>query len=1285
MKQIFIFLFCSLSLSSLAQRDQTSIIYLNMRNYADPALSWVYLKQKAPEERILDSFQFIKPGTHVFKIKHHKVYKVEFQFKEYPGEEELLIKPGDTLHLGLSDYFYSNCNLNYGYKQLTKNASINVSYSVNTIWENVNWSGKIDDNDSIKYNKFLDSLQFISVKRINLSKDSIGYELEKYFHKFVKYQWAFHYLEYPYQKRLLSAKDRSFKMSQGYVEAVSYLVDSNFYIRQQQQVLVNISNLKEQYKKFEQLFKKYQSYHYNLALFNPFENPDSCKLLNLYKHYEVKSDANSCLTGIKYKGLWLILPKYSDINIYPLQQMPQFETLDSTNYFVAAINQKYGLITACGDWLYEPTFDNLYWLSSKILIYNEKNKLGLLSAKKGILTAASFKSIDYLDENGFEFTTSEENRFGLIDSNGKILIQDTFAKIYPIGKFSFILTDTLRIDNQNRLTFYLYDAKNKSFSKLMIDSLDRDEDRIDGCLWVFKKGRKALLNSKSETLISGNLKSKGHYFRNYQERFNWRMVLFENKIYCLNNKLNPDFRTADVIIDSSGHGIYYAFINQDGTSFQIWDYILPIHIGEDSVIFIKKENGTVAIYELKDSLVLRFEADKYKEWEYPYNRFNYQVKINGKWGVWNKINSFVLKPEYDSLRILVDKPFILEGIKSGYSYLFDKDFQPLVNNKYSSLTEIGGEFNVIIACRDSGCVIRSRMFYKYEGNTYDAIYYTEKYRTRILYGKRNKQLFDIDWSGLKLKEFLVKGNGKTPLIIENENDKTYFIISKNGNILFETNDPAKLNGYEELLFKISSKHLLKRVYKEAIFEVIADLEGRNICPVMFKKIDYVVSENGNLWFRTKESRWYKIYNNLVLRAYIGITPENKYMIMNVNAKPILNELYDSLSLCDSGILLFKEQLKWFYSWDKKKLFPLPDKYYYQPFHKNLLVTNGTLAGIYKVDSGFIVPMIYEHLHSIGNYFISATKSKNEYETIYTQNGKLICQTDSNLQIWGCENKLGILKLRMHYILNDTQSLDSSRIFESSGKIIITYSHNDLSLPIQHNICSYYRNYDHKPLNKFEAIIAKSNGITNLIKYEKRYEYEYLFGKCIGYISINNRFESNEVFGIKDNSTVLNNAINWIYFNSISNENIDIVKFTQKKVIHHYRYSAGNMVYFSDKSYFIYSDSLFSIENYRFSETLRPEMEAAFNILILEKIKKIKGIELQACPEPEKAFYFFGCSVNLTDDGLLVEPLSNFNLYGHSTILYEKSIKILFAYKEIIPYLNPNSVLYKWIKKVKLDG
>lgn len=108
---------------------------------------------------------------------------------------------------------------------------------------------------------------------------------------------------------------------------------------------------------------------------------------------------------------------------------------DFQNHKIAVVemNGRYGIIDSKGNYVLQPTYEKIEPFDDDIAYFRDKELFGVLDYKGEVVQKPIFKDKVYVTDN-YERVCDVNDKWGLIDENGKIVIEMQYDKIRPDPK-----------------------------------------------------------------------------------------------------------------------------------------------------------------------------------------------------------------------------------------------------------------------------------------------------------------------------------------------------------------------------------------------------------------------------------------------------------------------------------------------------------------------------------------------------------------------------------------------------------------------------------------------------------------------------------------------------------------------------------------------------------------------------------------------------------------------------------------------------------------------------------
>ena len=490
--------------------------------------------------------------------------------------------------------------------------------------------------------------------------------------------------------------------------------------------------------------------------------------------------------------------------------------------------------------------------------------------------------------NFLYFKLYENNKYGVIDKKGNILVQPIY--------------DVVEIPNPSKAVFVAYNNGTDSKTEVLNEKGQKILTEYSGVKAIMFKDtlsevpyEKSVLKYMADDKY-GLIDYKGNKITNaiYDEiesllyKEGCLIVKKDNKygIININGKqmvdieydlINADgfysektkYKDAGFIVGKKQEdGYKYGYIDAKGNKIldNLYNEISRITTIDDELYLVAAKNGQAGIYKGKEQII----KNAYEEIEYNQSSQLFIIKRSGKYGLVNKIGNEILKAEYD--KILIENDNIIAD-KDSISYYFDKLGNSKNNEKREKIISTDNQEYFIIVDENSK------------------------------YGIRNEA-----------------GN----IILPNENSyieyayNSYFIVTNDEGIsLFDADKRETVVLGYDVIQKVEGKNVIQAIITE---DYTIELCNEKLEKVVSMK-EATLSNNSNyikLYSKTERKYFDRngnevqnttIFPNLSLFAYMN--DDGKWGYKDANSNIIIEARYDMVTELNSyGFAGIKKDEKW---------------------------------------------------------------------------------------------------------------------------------------------------------------------------------------------------------------------------------------------------------------------------------------------------------------------------------------------------------------------------------------
>ncbi len=398
---------------------------------------------------------------------------------------------------------------------------------------------------------------------------------------------------------------------------------------------------------------------------------------------------------IDTRGNTVIEPSYSEMIIIPDDTKPVFICVENTNYengtyLSKAVNEKNETIYKDynqAEVIYNHDKNNNLWYENNVLKVQKEGKYGLINLEGVELLACVYDAIEPTIGTKSVFITTQNNKKGLVDAKGKVIIENNYQEIMPLtsqyengfivkneqGKYGVIGYDkTVCLEEQydeikpvygNNMyvvkqgtTWKVVNTNQESFLENQFDEVKEINSQN---IVIEVKGKYGLVNTSAEEKIPTIYDDLSYAFGEYYiakkgdqygiiTNSNTEAVAFQyTYIQYLNNigvlraeKENGQSELLDKDFHVQVTGVITE-INQDKNYIRVREndqytyYNFKLEKKENTeilatnTIFLKKQNGKYGYVNAKGVVVVDYQYEDATE----QNKYGYvAVKKDGKWG-----------------------------------------------------------------------------------------------------------------------------------------------------------------------------------------------------------------------------------------------------------------------------------------------------------------------------------------------------------------------------------------------------------------------------------------------------------------------------------------------------------------------------------------------------------------------------------------------------------------------------------------------------------------------------
>lgn len=345
-----------------------------------------------------------------------------------------------------------------------------------------------------------------------------------------------------------------------------------------------------------------------------------------------------------------------------------------------------------------------------VLKFMENNKYGLIDFNGKVIAKPNYDEIKSFDYNEGLLLVRKDGKYGIININGVTVVKEEYDKIESDGyyeegetkykKSGFIVGKNDKYGYINRKAEKLLDEKYDQ-----IDRIENPDNGDDVYLVSFENGKAGFYKNK-EKVINHDYEDIGY------DKNNKCLILQKDGKQGL-----ADF-SGNIQIDIKYDNIYISgkYINaQNSDNIDIYDYSTKQKISYENVVGINQTSASkysIAITNDDKFRILDNEKDELKDRKYEYLEYisdDYFVTYkNKKFGIINANGDKVVDYKYDSMQIIPNTNMV-------QAVMFNKNYIDIIKDDkvvYSMKNaEIWLKDNYVIMNSDS-----ERVYIDFEGN-----------------------------------------------------------------------------------------------------------------------------------------------------------------------------------------------------------------------------------------------------------------------------------------------------------------------------------------------------------------------------------------------------------------------------------------------------------------------------------------------------------------------------------------------------------------------------------------
>lgn len=378
-----------------------------------------------------------------------------------------------------------------------------------------------------------------------------------------------------------------------------------------------------------------------------------------------------------------------------------------TPYFIKAqYGDKYGLYSwKCDSLICDTAYDDFFFLDKNFATFKSENKFGLVNAEGKILSEAKFESISYM--GGKYFLVENKNKVGILDSAGKLIIPEEYNDLVCLA--------TCR----NGIAYFKYQDNNKwgliddngkentaaAYENIAALSIDFFEVEVGDLHGLLSKEGKEVTVVKYDDVVDYN--DKISFLKKDS-----LLGVFSNSGKLICEPIFPKITVYDDVIKVyDGKNIVVIKITEDGEIADKTTYT--------NARSIKVGGGNYSYSSSSFSAGTMVTASTLPQDNRHYYKWFFSVKEN-KWGLKDSITSkIIIKPAYDKIKYCTKDGLVLVEVYTDTIFIsidslrfFAVSKCGLIDRKHAkviaapdllsiSLTDLKFKYDRIVRCIDT--------------------------------------------------------------------------------------------------------------------------------------------------------------------------------------------------------------------------------------------------------------------------------------------------------------------------------------------------------------------------------------------------------------------------------------------------------------------------------------------------------------------------------------------------------------------------------------------------------
>lgn len=339
---------------------------------------------------------------------------------------------------------------------------------------------------------------------------------------------------------------------------------------------------------------------------------------------------------------------------------------------------KWGIIDSNGEWLIKPSYQNLLFHTSELIIAQENNLYGIIDINKNVILPFKYECLSFINSENL-LIAQKEGKFGIINTEGKIVLPLEYQEISELSS-----DNIFAIKNSDK--WGIINLDNKLLVPFEYDSIRLEKDYFI----AEKEGNFGLADFNNNVLIPFIYKELNPFMdgMSIKEDLTFAVKRADNNFVIINseNKIVSEQVFED--ITSIGTTLYSAKVNNKTCAIDRFGNI-KIPLGKFNTIYcfhklgngkfvslVENDNHEEALINDNGEIIVPFEAG-YKTHGYIYTKGDcILMRKDDKFGVIDQNNNVIIPFLYDWI-YYENENYIGAKIGDKWGYI-DNSGQPLV-------------------------------------------------------------------------------------------------------------------------------------------------------------------------------------------------------------------------------------------------------------------------------------------------------------------------------------------------------------------------------------------------------------------------------------------------------------------------------------------------------------------------------------------------------------------------------------------------------------------------------